>query len=199
MTPSPTNFLEKKPKYMSIETVPENGHTLIAVICENYIIDSEGDQRLCGQPVQLKDFSLWGDEEARRRWDIVDYCPACKEALAKGTCSSPTEEWDRRFAALTPEEQLEKSAEEYDRLIIDRKNQLGLALAYMLQSEAARERDEVARGKRQADGAYLIKQAFVAALMNNEDDDKTWEEKMTRIGGSMLDVLSDPNKAVSAD
>jgi hypothetical protein len=195
MTPSPTNFLEKKPKYMSIETVPENGHTLIAVICENYIIDSEGDQRLCGQPVQLKDFSLWGDEEARRRWDIVDYCPACKEALAKGMCSSPTEEWDRRFAALTPEEQLEKSAEEYDRLIIDRKNQLGLALAYMLQSEAARERDEVARGKRQADGAYLIKQAFVAALMNEEDDDKTWEEKMTRIGGSILDAVSDPNKA----
>jgi hypothetical protein len=195
MTPSPTNFLEKKPKYMSIETVPENGHTHIAVICENYIIDSEGDQRLCGQPVQLKDFSLWGDEEARRRWDIVDYCPACKEALAKGMCSSPTEEWDRRFAALTPEEQLEKSAEEYDRLIIDRKNQLGLALAYMLQSEAARERDEVARGKRQADGAYLIKQAFVAALMNEEDDDKTWEEKMTRIGGSILDALSDPNKA----
>jgi hypothetical protein len=184
---------------MSIEIVTDNGRSLIAVICENYIIDSEGDQRLCGQPVQLKDFSLWGDEEARRRWDIVDYCPACKEALAKGMCSSPTEEWDRRFAALTPEEQLEKSAEEYDRLIIDRKNQLGLALAYMLQSEAARERDEVARGKRQADGAYLIKQAFVAALMNNEDDDKTWEEKMTRIGGSMLDVLSDPNKAVSAD
>jgi hypothetical protein len=184
---------------MSIEIVTENGCPLIAVICENHIIDSEGHERLCGQPVQLEDFSLWGDEEARRRWDIEDYCPACKEALAKGRCLSLTEEWDRRFAALTPEEQLEKSAEEYDRLTIDRKNQLGLALAYMLQSEAVRERDEVARGERQSDGAYLIKQAFVAALMNNEDDDKTWEEKMTRIGGSMLDALSDPNKAVSAD
>src|SRR5258708_22469209 len=73
-----------------IEIVTENGCPLIAVICENHIIDSEGDERLCGQPVQLKDFSLWGDEEARRRWDIVDYCPACKEALAKETCSSPT-------------------------------------------------------------------------------------------------------------
>jgi hypothetical protein len=180
---------------MSIEIVTENGCPLIAVICENYIIDSEGDQRLCGQPVQLKDFSLWGDEEARRCWDIVDYCPACKEALAKGTCSSPTEEWDRRFAALTPEKQLEESAEEYDRLTIDRANQLGSALAYMLQSEADRERDEVARGERQSDGAYLIKQAFVAALMNKEDDDKTWEEKITRIGRSMLDAVSSPNKA----
>ena len=169
-----------------IEIVTENGCPLIAVICENHIIDSEGDERLCGQPVQLKDFSLWGDEEARRRWDIVDYCPACKEALAKGTCSSPTEEWDRWFAALTPEEQLEKSAEEYDRLIIDRTNQIGLAIVYMLQSEATRERDEVARGERQSDGAYLIKQALVAALMNKEDDDKTWEEKITRIGGSMM-------------
>ncbi len=180
---------------MSIEIVTESGRPLIAVICENYIIDSEGDERLCGQPVQLKDFSLWGDEEARRRWDIVDYCPACKEALAKGTCSSPTEEWDRRFAALTPEERLEESAEEYDRLTIDRKNQLGLALAYMLQSEAARERDEVARGERQSDGAYLIKQALVAALMNEEDDDKTWEEKINRIGRSMLDAVSSPNKS----
>ncbi len=180
---------------MSIEIVTENGLPLIAVICENYIIDSEGEERLCGQPVQFKDFSLWGDEEARRRWDIEDYCAACKEALAKGTCSSPTEEWDRRFAALTPEEQVEESAEEYDRLIIDRKNQLGLALAYMLQSEAARERDEVARGERQADGAYLIKQAFVAALVNKEDDDKTWEEKMIRLGGSMLDAVGNPNKA----
>jgi len=36
---------------------------------------------------------------------------------------------------------------------------------------------------------------FVAALMNKEDDDKTWEEKITRIGGSMLDALSDSNKA----
>ena len=180
---------------MSIEIVTENGCPLIAVICENHIIDSEGDQRLCGQPVQLKDFSLWGDEEARRRWDIVDYCPACKEALAKGMCSSPTEEWDRRFAALTPEEQAEEAAEEYHRLIIDRKDQLGQAFAFMLESEAARERDEVARGERQADGAYLIKQAFVAALVNKEDDDKTWEEKMIRLGGSMLDAVSDPNKA----
>jgi hypothetical protein len=180
---------------MSIEIVTENGRPLIAVICENYIIDSEGDEMLCGQPVQLKDFSLWGDEEARRRWDIVDYCPACKEALAKGTCSSPTEEWDRRFAALTPEEQLEESAEDYHRIVIERKEQLGGALIFILKSEAGRERDEVARGERQADGAYLIKQAFVAALMNKEDDDKTWEEKMTRIGGSMLDAVSDPNKA----
>src|SRR5260370_11574063 len=182
---------------MSIEIVTENGLSLIAVICENYIIDSEGEERLCGQPVQFKDFSLWGDEAARRRWDIEDYCAACKEALAKGTCSSPkeAEEWDRRFAALTPEEQVEESAEEYDRLIIDRKNQLGLALAYMLQSEAARERDEVARGERQADGAYLIKQAFVAALVNKEDDDKTWKEKMIRLGGSMLDAVSSPNTA----
>src|SRR5258708_15067529 len=180
---------------MSIEIVTENGLAMVAVICQNYIIDCEGEERLCGQPVQFKDFSLWGDEEARRRWDIEDYCAACKEALAKGTCSSPTEEWDRRFAALTPEEQVEESAEEYDRLIIDRKNQLGLALAYMLQSEAARERDEVARGERQADGAYRIKQALVAALVNEEDDDKTWEENMNRIGRSMLDAESRPNKA----
>jgi len=75
---------------MSIEIVPENGCPLIAVICENHIIDSEGDERLCGQPVQLKDFSLWGDEEARRRWDIVDYCPACKEALAKSAAEGQT-------------------------------------------------------------------------------------------------------------
>ncbi len=180
---------------MSIEIVTENGCPLITVICENHIIDSEGGERLCGQPVQPKDFSLWGDEEARRRWDIVDYCPACKEALAKGMCSSPTEEWDRWFAALTPEEQLEKSAEEYDRLIIDRTNQIGLAIVYMLQSEATRERDEVARGERQSDGAYLIKQALVAALMNEEDDDKTWEEKINRIGRSMLDAVSSPNKS----
>src|SRR5258705_12285053 len=75
---------------MSIEIVPENGCPLIAVVCENHIIDSEGDERLCGQPVQLKDFSLWGDEEARRRWDIVDYCPACKEALAKSAAEGQT-------------------------------------------------------------------------------------------------------------
>ena len=190
---------------MSIEIVTENGRPLIAVICENYIIDSEGDERLCGQPVQLKDFSLWGDEEARSRWDIVDYCPACKEALAKGTCSSPTEEWDRWFAALTPEEQLEESAEEYDRLIIDRENQLGVALAYMLQSEAARERDEVARGERQSDGAYLIKQEYVAMLLNKKYDGETgwdengpygaWEETIIQLGGSMLDAASNPNKA----
>jgi len=180
---------------MSIEIVTEKGCPLIAVICENYIIDSEGEERLCGQPVQFKDFSLWGDETARKRWDIEDYCAACKEALAKGTCSSLTEEWDRRFAAMTPEEQAEEAAEEYHRLIIDRKDQLGQAFAFMLESEAARERDEVARGERQADGAYLIKQAFVAALVNKEDDDKTWEEKMIRLGGSMLDAVSDPNKA----
>ena len=34
--------------------------------------------------------------------------------------------------------------------------------------------------------------------MNKEDDDKTWEEKITRIGGSMLDALSDSNKAGKA-
>ena len=180
---------------MSIEIVTENGRSRIEVICENYIIDSEGNERLCGQPVQLKDFSLWGDEEARRRWDIVDYCPACKEALAKGTCSSPTEEWDRRFAALTPKEQAEEAAEDYHRIVIERKEQLGEAFALMLETEAARERDEVARGERQSDGAYLIKQAFVAALVNKEDDDKTWKEKMIRLGGSMLDAASSPNKA----
>jgi len=96
---------------------------------------------------------------------------------------------------MTPEEQAEEAAEEYHRLIIDRKDQLGQAFAFMLESEAARERDEVARGERQADGAYLIKQAFVAALVNKEDDDKTWEEKMIRLGGSMLDAVSNPNKA----
>src|SRR5260370_12416439 len=121
---------------MSIEIVTENGLPLIAVICENYIIDSEGEERLCGQPVQFKDFSLWGDEEARRRWDIEDYCAACKEALAKGTCSSPTEEWDRRFAALTTGEQVEESAGEYDRLIIEKKNKIGVALCEMLQAQA---------------------------------------------------------------
>src|SRR5258708_22290374 len=120
---------------MSIEIVTENGRTLIAVICENYIIDSEGDQRLCGQPVQLKDFSLWGDEEARRRWDIVDYCPACKEALAKGMCSSPTGEWDRRFAAPTPEEQAGQAAQEYYRLIIERKKKTGESISLMLYAE----------------------------------------------------------------
>src|SRR5260370_17101038 len=146
---------------MSIEIVTENGRPLIAVICENYIIDSEGDERLCGQQVQLKDFSLWGDEEARRHWDIVDYCPACKEALAKGTCSSSTEERDRRFAALTPEEQAEQAAEEYYRLIIERKEQLGEAFALMLETEAARERDEQARGESQSDGANLIKHTFL--------------------------------------
>jgi len=180
---------------MSIEIVADNGRSRIEVICENSIINSEGEERLCGQPIQPEGFELWGDEAARRRWDIVDYCPACKEALAKGMCSSPTEEWDRRFAEMTPAEQAEEAAEEYHRLIIDRKDQLGQAFAFMLHSEAARERDEVARGERQADGAYLIKQAFVAALMNKEEDDKTWEEKMIRLGGSMLDALSNPNKA----
>jgi len=190
---------------MSIEIVTKNGRPLIAVICENYIIDSEGDERLCGQPVQLKDFSLWGDEEARRHWDIVDYCPACKEALAKGICSSPTEEWDGRFAAMTPEEQAEQAAEEYYRLIIERKEQLGEAFAFMLESEAARERDEVARGERQADGAYLIKQEYVAMLLDKKYDGETgwdengpygaWEETIIQLGGSMLDAASNPNKA----
>ncbi len=190
---------------MSIEIVTENGCPLIAVICENYIIDSEGDERLCGQPVQLKDFSLWGDEEARRHWDIVDYCPACKEALAKGTCSSPTEEWDRRFAALTPEEQAEEAAEDYHRIVIERKEQLGEALIFILESEAARERDEVARGERQADGAYLIKQACAAALAYKKDDGPTgwegnepygaWEERVIQLGAIMLDGVSSPNKA----
>src|SRR5258708_19685909 len=73
-----------------IEIVPENGCPLIAVICENHIIDSEGDERLCGQPVQLKDFSLWGDAQARRRWDIVDYSPASKEALPKSAEKAQT-------------------------------------------------------------------------------------------------------------
>ena len=180
---------------MSIEIVTDNGRSRIEVICENWIINPEGEERLCGQPIQPEGFELWGDEAARSRWDIVDYCPACKEALAKGMCSSPTEEWDTRFAAMTPEEQAEEAAEEYHRLIIDRKDQLGQAFAFMLESEAARERDEVARGERQADGAYLIKQAFVAALMNKEDDDKTWEEKMIRLGESILDAVSSPNKA----
>jgi hypothetical protein len=190
---------------MSIEIVTENGCPRIAVICDNHIIDSEGDERLCGQPVQLKDFSLWGDEEARRRWDIVDYCPACKEALAKGTCSSPTEEWDRRFAALTPEEQAEEAAEDYHRIVIERKEQLGEAFALTLETEAARERDEVARGERQSDGAYLIKQALVAALLDKKYDGETgwdengpygaWEETIIQLGGIMLDAASNPNKA----
>ncbi len=190
---------------MSIEIVPENGCPPIVVICENHIIDSEGDERLCGQPVQLKDFSLWGDEEARRRWNIVDYCAACKEALAKGTCSSSTEERDRRFAALTPEEQAEQAAEEYYRLIIERKEQLGEAFAFMLESEAARERDEVARGERQADGAYLIKQEYVAMLLDKKYDGETgwdengpygaWEETIIQLGEIMLNAASNPNKA----
>ena len=53
------------------------------------------------------------DNLARRRWDIVDYCPACKEALAKGMRSSATEEWDRWFAAMTTVEQAEEAADEY--------------------------------------------------------------------------------------
>jgi hypothetical protein len=127
-----------------------------------------------------------------------------KRALAKGTRSSPNEarEW---FAAKPPEEKAEEAAEEYHRLIIDRKDQLGLAFAFMLESEAARERDEVARGERQADGAYLIKQAYVAMLLDKKYHGETgwdengpygaWEETIIRLGGSMLDAASNPNKA----
>ena len=142
---------------------------------------------------------------AQNPWK-ADIVVAADEGLLAGMCRiTSSKNHCETITASTPEEQLEESAEEYDRLIIDRENQLGVALAYMLQSEAARERDEVARGERQSDGAYLIKQEYVAMLLNKKYDGETgwdengpygaWEETIIQLGGSMLDAASNPNKA----
>jgi hypothetical protein len=101
-------------------------------------------------------------------------CPECEDAIAKE--NEEQEEYWRQHptqtdSILTSEEEAEIAGQlDYEdrkhrmKAIDSQRCQVKLAYAAMLAAEASREKEEVARGERQIDEEYLLKQAFAIIL-----------------------------------